>query len=223
MSGEVVMRDDAAAPRTIGILGAGRFGTVIARQALRAGYEVLIAASGDPAVIEHLVAREAPGARPVTAAEAVRAGDVVVLAIPLRKALALDPAMFAGAVVVDAMNHWPLVDGRIPALEVAHSTSELVQAHLTGARVVKTLNHLGSDELESDAAPPGSPGRRALAVAGDDEDARRLVMAFVERLGYDAVDAGPLAAGLALEPRSHIFNGLYDRAGLEAILGRGEG
>jgi 8-hydroxy-5-deazaflavin:NADPH oxidoreductase len=202
----------------LGILGAGRVGTAIARQAMRAGYEVAIAASGDPADIELIVEVMAPGARAVTAAEAARASDLVVLAVPLRRYVTLDPAMLAGRVVVDAMNYWAETDGHLPALETARSSSEMVADHLTGARLVKTLNHIGYHELETDHAPAGTPGRRALAVAGDDDAARAGVMDLIDRLGYDAVDAGPLAAGVALEPGTEIFTGRHDRAALERLV-----
>ncbi len=205
---------------TLGILGAGRVGTAIARQGLRAGYDVAIAASGDPAAIELIVEVMAPGARAVTAAEAAQAADLVVLAVPLNRYATLDPDMLAGRVVVDAMNYWAETDGHIPALATARSTSEMVADHLPGARLVKTLNHIGYHELETDHAPAGTPGRRALAVAGDDHAARVSVMGLIERLGFDAVDAGPLAAGVALEPGTEIFTGRHDRTGLVGLLER---
>ncbi|HZC06276.1 MAG TPA: NADPH-dependent F420 reductase [Ktedonobacterales bacterium] len=205
--------------RAIGILGAGRVGTAIARQALRAGYEVFIAASGDPEDIALIVDIMAPGAEAVSAAEAIAQGDIVILSIPLRKYASLNPEALAGKVVIDAMNYWVEADGRMPVMEErGRSTSEVVQDHLPGARVVKTLNHISYHDLEADDAPAGTPGRRALAVAGNDADARADVMEFIERLGYDAVDAGPLAAGAAFEPETAIFNGRYDRRGVETLL-----
>lgn len=202
----------------LGILGAGRVGTAIARQGLRAGYDVAIAASGDPADIELIVEVMAPGARAVSAADAARAADLVVLALPLRKYATLDPTMLTGQAVVDAMNYWPETDGHIPALATARSSSEMVADHLRGARLVKTLNHIGYHDLEIDHAPAGTPGRRALAVAGDDHGARNRAMELIDRLGFDAVDAGPLAAGVALEPGTAIFTGWFDRPGLEEQL-----
>ena len=203
---------------TLGILGAGRVGTAVARQGLRAGYDVAIAASGDPAAIELIVEVMAPGARAVTAAEAAEAGDLVVLSAPLRRYAALDPDMLAGRVVIDAMNYWPETDGHIAALDEAPSSSQMVADHLPEARLVKTLNHIGYHELETDHAPAGTSGRRALAVAGDDPVARVTAMGLIEQLGFDAVDAGPLAAGIALEPGSEIFTGRHDRAALERLL-----
>lgn len=203
----------------ISILGAGRVGTAIARQALRAGYTVYIAASGDPEDVSLIVEITAPGAIAASAAEAIAKGDIIVLSIPLRKYRTLDPDALAGKIVVDAMNYWVEADGHMPIMEErGRSTSEVVQDFLPGARVVKTLNHIGYHDLETDGAPAGAPGRRALAVAGDDPTARAEVMTLIERLGYDAVDAGPLAAGAAFEPGTAIFNGAFDRAGIESAL-----
>ncbi|WP_052436949.1 NAD(P)-binding domain-containing protein [Georgenia sp. SUBG003] len=204
--------------RTIGVLGAGRVGTAVARQALRAGYEVLVATASDPSQIALIVEVTAPGARAVTAAEAVGGSDVVVLSVPMRRYDTLDPALLAGRVVVDAMNYWPATDGRLPVMEGERSTSEVVQDFLAGARLVKTLNHIGYHELETDHSPAGSPGRRALAVAGDDDEARSLVGEVVDRLGYDVVEAGPLAAGRVLEPGTEIFAGRHDGEALRALL-----
>jgi len=187
---------------------------------MRAGYDVVIAASGDPADIDLIVEVMAPGSRAVTAAETAQAGDLVVLAVPLRRYATLDPDMLAGRVVVDAMNYWAETDGHIPALEAARSSSEMVADHLPGTRLVKTLNHIGYHELETDHAPAGTPGRRALAVAGDEDAARVSVIELIERLGFDAVDAGPLAAGVALEPGTEIFTGRYDRPALDRLLER---
>jgi predicted dinucleotide-binding enzyme len=203
---------------TVGILGAGRVGTAVAHQALGAGYRVLIAASGDPADIELIVDVMAPGAVAVTAAEAARRSDVVILSLPLRKYRSLDPSSMRGKVVVDTMNLWPETDGDISELAASASSSEMVQAFLSDARVVKTLNHIGYHELETDGTPAGTPGRRALAVAGDDRTARVIVMRVVERLGYDAVDAGPLSAGAAFSPGTPVFDGRHDRTAMTSLL-----
>ena len=203
---------------TIGILGAGKVGTGVARQALKAGYRVLIAASGDPKDISLIISVMAPGAEAVTAAEAMAAADLVVLSVPLHKFRTLDPAALSGKLVLDTMNYWRDTNGDMPELADAPSSSEMVLAHIPGARLAKSLNHIGYHELELDARPSGAPDRRALAVASDHDDTRALVLEFVERLGFDAVDAGSLARGAAFEPGTPIFTGSYDEAGLEAEL-----
>lgn len=210
---------DMVAPATIAVLGAGRVGTAVARQALRAGFEVLIAASGDPADIELIASIMAPGARAVTAAQAAAAGDVVVLSIPLGKVTTLDPATLDGKIVVDAMNFWAETDGTMPALADAETSSHLVASVLPGARLVKTLNHIGYHDLDTDHRPSGAPDRRALAVAGDDAGARAVVASFIDAIGFDVVDAGPLVAGAALEPGTEIFDGVHTRDELETLLG----
>jgi len=205
-------------PRTIGILGAGKVGTGVARQALLAGYRVLIAASGDPANIGLIIQVMAPGAEAVAAERVMAEADLVVLSVPLHKFRTLDPAGLAGKHVVDTMNYWQDTNGDMPELADAPSSSEMVLAHIPGTRLAKSLNHIGYHELELDARPAGAADRRALAVSTDDDDTRALVLDFIERLGFDAVDAGPLANGTAFEPGTPIFTGWYDRAGVEAEL-----
>ena len=203
--------------RTIGILGAGRVGTAVARQALKAGYDVRIATAKPAAEIALLAEIITPGAHAVSAAEAA-AADLVVLAVPLHKYRTLDPALLADRTVIDAMNYWAPVDGALAAFEAGRTSSEVIQAQLGGARVVKTLNHIGYHELEEDGREPGAANRRALALAGDDAAAKALVARFIDRLGYDPVDAGPLAAGIAFQPGTEIFSTGHTAAQLRSIL-----
>lgn len=204
--------------QTIGILGAGKVGTGVARQALKAGYRVLIAASGSPEDIDLIISVMAPGAIAVTAEQAMAEADLVVLSVPLHKFHTLDPAALAGKHVVDTMNYWRDTNGDMPELADAASSSEMVHAHIPGARLAKSLNHIGYHELELDAREAGAADRRALAVAADDETTRALALEFVDRLGYDAVDAGSLANGTAFEPGTPIFTGVYNKEAMEAEL-----
>jgi len=203
---------------TIGILGAGRVGTAIARQALKAGYRVRIATAKPAAENALLVDIVTPGASAVESAEAA-ASDLVVLAIPLHKYRTLNPDDLAGKVVIDAMNYWSPVDGVFDDFESdPRTTSEIVDEFLAGSRVVKSLNHIGYHELGEDDLAAGDSARRALALAGDDANAKALVMTFIDRLGYDAVDAGPLASGRAFEPATEIFTGSHTAHQLRALV-----
>lgn len=208
-----------ATVRSIGIIGAGRVGVAVARLALAAGYEVGVAASRPPAEIATQVGYEAPGARPVTVADA-GAADLVLLAIPLGKYQSLPVDVLRGALVIDAMNYWWEYDGALAEFDdPTTSTSETVQRFLTGARVVKTLNHMSVYALEHEARPAG-PGRKALAIAADDPGDAAVVAGFVDAIGFDPVAAGTLAAGMKLEPHTALFAADEDAREVSAILDR---
>jgi predicted dinucleotide-binding enzyme len=203
----------------IAVLGAGHTGPVIARVAVAAGYHVSIAASGDPEKIELITGVLAPGAEPAWAADAAADADVVLLAIPLHRFPTFDPAPVAGKLVVDTMNYWPPVDGVQEMFDGRrYGSSEIVQHRLARSTVVKTLNHIGYHELEDDRRPAGSPGRRALGVAGDDPGAVGVVAGVIERIGYDTVRLGSLAAGRLLEPGGPVFGVPMRRAEFELAM-----
>jgi len=208
----------ARLPR-IAVLGAGHVGPVIARVAIEAGYQVSIAASGDPEEIELIVQVLAPGAEPRWAAEAVEEADLVVLAIPLHKFTTLDPSLLDGKLVVDTMNYWPPVDGIQEMFEDRrYGSSEIVQRRLVRSTVVKTLNHIGYHELEDERRPRGSPERRALGVVGDDPRAVDVVAELIERIGYDAVRFDRLSAGRLLEPGGPVFGASLHRSEFELAV-----
>lgn len=204
--------------RTVGILGAGRVGTALARQALKAGHEVLVATARPPAEIELLVEVMAPGAKAVTADVAALASDLVILAVPLAKYRELDPESLSGKIAIDVTNYWAPTDGTLAEFEGDVSSSEVVQQYLRHTRLVRTLNHIGYHEVEEDALPAGHPERRALAVAGNDAQARATVAEFLDRLGYDAVDAGMLSSARTFAIGTPIFEGHRQRDEMKRLL-----
>jgi predicted dinucleotide-binding enzyme len=208
----------SSAVRTIGILGAGRVGTALGRQALKAGYDVKIATGRPPAEIALIVDMLVPGAEAVTASTAARDGDIVVLALPLGKYQSLAPQSLADKIAIDAMNYWAPTDGALAEFEGEASSSEVVQRFLPRARLVRTLNHIGYHELEEQGLPPGHPERQALALAGDDPEARHAVAIFLDRLGYDPVDIGGLAAGRKFDVGTPAFGGQLRRHEMERLL-----
>jgi predicted dinucleotide-binding enzyme len=209
------------APRLprIAVLGAGHSGPVIARAAVEVGYQVAIAASGDPERIALITQVLAPGAEPRWAADAVADADVVVLAIPVHRFAAFNPALVAGKLVVDVMNYWPPVDGVQELFEDRRfGSSEIVQRRLAASTVVKTLNHMGYHELDEERQPEGSPERRALGVAGDDPDAVEVVARIIERIGCDTVRLGSLRAGRLFQAGGPVFGASLRRPEFEMVL-----
>jgi predicted dinucleotide-binding enzyme len=185
----------------LGIVGAGKLGTTLARAAVSAGYDVAISGSGPADDIALTVDVLAAGARATTTDEVVRHADIIVLAVPTHRFRELPRDLFAGRILIDAMNYWQPVDGDDAELAAApEGTSMIVQERFPSARVVKSLNQLGYHQLEENRQPQAAPSRVAIGAAGDDRLAVRTVMRLLDRLGFDPVDAGPFSNGVALEP-----------------------
>jgi predicted dinucleotide-binding enzyme len=216
--------ESVAAPELgdlLGIVGAGKLGTTLARAAIAAGYDVAISGSGPAGEIALTVDVLAPGARAVTTDDVVRHADIIVLAVPTHRFRALGRDLFAGKILIDAMNYWEPVDGIDGEFATAaDGTSTIVQQHFPSAHVVKSLNQLGYHELDENQRPKGAPDRIAIGAAGDDRVAVRAVMRLIDRLGFDAVDAGPLGNGQALEPDGSPFAITYSADELSKLVSR---
>ena len=191
-------------PGRLAVLGAGHVGPVIARLAIKAGYPVGIATSGDPENLALITELMIPGAQPRWARDAIAEADVVVLAMPLHRFDEIDPSLLNGKLVVDAINNWPATEGVLEAFEYGGS-SEIVARRLAGSVVVKALNHIGYHDLEGRARPAGAPDRRAAGVAGDDPPAVATIAGLIDGIGYDPVRLGSLRAGRVLEPGGPVF------------------
>ncbi len=202
---------------TIGIVGAGKVGTVLARLALAAGYEVLISGSGDPARKALIIELLAPGATVLTTAEVVERADAVILALPLRNVVDLPP--LSGKLVIDAMNYWEPIDGSLPEYQLdPRGTSEIVASHFPGARFTKSFSHLGYHDLDERGRPAGSADRVAIAVAGDDALDVAATAAIVDALGFDPYVAGPLVTGRAFQAHTTAFGYPHSLASLRDAI-----
>jgi hypothetical protein len=205
----------------LGIVGAGKFGITLARAAIASGYDVAISGSGPADEIALTVDVLAPGARAATTDEVVRHADLIVLAVPTHRFRELPRDLFAGKIMIDAMNYWQPVDGDDPEVAGApDGTSAIVQERFPSARVVKSLNQLGYHQLEENQRARGAIDRIAIGAAGNDRLAVREVMRLLDRLGFDPVDAGPLKNGPALEPDGSPVATTYSADQLAKLVSR---
>jgi hypothetical protein len=180
----------------IGIIGAGHIGGTLARRFVDAGHEVGVSNSRGPETLAGLVEELGSGAQAMTAAEAERFGDLVVVSVPFGRYRELPTEAVAGKVVVDTNNYYAQRDGHFEELDRDRTTSsELLQTHLSGARVVKAFNAILWKRLRDDGRPGGDAERIGIPISGDDEQAKRTVAALIDQIGFDAVDAGTLAEG----------------------------
>jgi predicted dinucleotide-binding enzyme len=188
---------------TIGLIGAGHIGGQIARAAIAHGHDVVLSNSRGPDTLTALIDELGPSSRAATPAEAAEAADIAVVTIPLKAISSVPAGPLAGKPVIDTNNYYSQRDGEIAELEDESATSaELLQRHLPAAHVVKAFNHIQAAAITADAQPAGTSGRRALVVAGDDADAKAAVAAFIDEIGFDVVDLGPLAEGWRVQPET---------------------
>lgn len=204
----------------IGIIGAGQIGGTLTRRFAALGHDVSVANSRGPETLADL-ARET-GAKAVTAREAARAGEVVIVTIPQGKVPNLPKDLFAGVpadvVIVDTGNYYPQQrDGRIAGIEDGMMESRWVETQL-GRSVVKVFNNINFRPLLESGRPKGTAGRIALPIAGDDQRAKQVLMRLVEELGFDPVDAEGIDDSWRQQPGTPVYDGNYDAAGVRRAL-----
>jgi predicted dinucleotide-binding enzyme len=185
----------------IGFIGSGNIGQVIARQAIASGHDVVMSNSRGPHTLAPLISALGPRARAATPEQASMAGDLVVVAIPFRNVWQIPVQPLTGKIVIDANNYYAPRDGRIAAIDNGDTAaSETLAAHLSDAHVVKAFNAIMAVHIIEHARPSGTPHRRAIPIAGDDDQAKRAVSDFIEQIGFDTVDVGPLVNGRKIDP-----------------------
>jgi predicted dinucleotide-binding enzyme len=204
----------------IGIIGAGQIGGTLARRLTAIGHQVSIANSRGPASLAELA--HETGARPVTVEQAARAGDLVIVTIPMKNIPRLPAGLFIGVsdnvVVVDTGNYYPQQrDGRIDQIEEGKTESRWVADQL-GRPVIKAFNNIYARHLLERGKPKGAPGRIALPVAGDDTRAKQVVIGLLDQLGFDGVDAGGLDDSWRQQPDTPVYGTDLDAAGVRKAL-----
>jgi predicted dinucleotide-binding enzyme len=189
---------------TVGLIGSGRIGGTVAR--LAAGHSVVLSNSRGPDTLQDLAAELGPQARAATGEEAAAAGEIVLVSVPFRAYPGVPAAPLAGKVVMDTNNYYPARDGQFPELDSKSTTSsELLQRHLSESSVVKVFNNIFFKHLLNLARPAGASDRTFLPISGDDAEAKAAVTAFLDSIGYGAVDAGSLAESWRQEPGTPVY------------------
>lgn len=191
----------------VGIIGAGNIGGALVRRLRALGHDIAVANSRGPASLADL-ARES-GAHAVSIEEAARGRDLVVVTIPQKQIEHLPKDLFAGVPatvpVIDTGNYYPQQrDGAIADIENGMTESAWV-AKTLGRAVIKTFNNIYALHLLEKGTPTGTEDRIALPVAGDDAAAKAMVMALVDELGFDPVDAGTLAESWRQQPDTPCY------------------
>ena len=189
----------------IGIIGSGNIGGTAAKLFARTGHRVAVSNSRGPETLEGLVQEIGPNAHAATVEEAAEFGEVVMEAIPFGLYEELPAGKLRGKVFVTASNYYPGRDGEIE--HGGHASSELVQGHLTGARVVKAFNTIYYERLRDNGRPDApAEEREAIFVSSNDEGAKRVVSGLIEEIGFAPVDTGTLAESRKQEPGSPVYN-----------------
>ncbi len=208
---------------TIGVLGAGHIGRYFSLTAISHGHEIVIANAKGPETIAGLVEELGPSARAATAAQAARAGDWALVAIPLPGAAQLPAEELAGKIVLTTCNYFRKRDGSFADIDTGRLTVPgYIQSRLPTSLVVRAFNHIDAAQIQSDGTPPGTANRRGLAYAGDDEQAKALTAEMYDQFGFDPVDAGGLDEAWRLDVDQPTFVVRMNADELRANLAKAE-
>jgi hypothetical protein len=194
----------------VGLIGSGMIGGTVARLSVAAGHQVVLSNSRGPETLKDLVEELGPLATAATGAQAAEAGDLVVVAIPVKAYPSLPTGPLAEKPVLDAGNYYPQRDGQIAKVDDGVLTSSgLLQRDLPQSTVVKVFNNIYYKHLRSLPRRAGAADRSALPIAGDDQAAKAAVAAYLDSIGYDAVDAGSLGASWRQDSGSPAYGAPY--------------
>jgi predicted dinucleotide-binding enzyme len=190
----------------IAVIGAGVIGGNLARTLSAAGHDVQVAGARGPEVVPDDVLEF--GARAATTAAAVQDKDVIILSIPFGRVPELADLLASvpgETVVIDTSNYYPHLNGHIDAVDSGQVESLWVTEHLGGRPVVKAWNAALAGTQQTKGVPAGTPGRIALPVAADSDEARHVAMRLVDDTGFDPFDAGALADSWRQQPGTPAY------------------
>ena len=204
----------------IGIIGAGHIGTALAKHFTQLGHTVNIANSRGPETLGDVA--QQTGAAPVQQTDAPNGAEILVITIPLKAVPDLPKDLLknlpANAIVIDTCNYYPAHrDGQIAELDNGTPESVWVAQHINHP-VIKLFNNIISMSLADEGKPKGTPGRIALPVAGDDTAAKTRLIALLDQMGFDGLDAGTLGESWRQQPGTPAYCTNLDLATLPGAL-----
>jgi predicted dinucleotide-binding enzyme len=204
---------------TIGLIGSGHIGQAIAKQAIAHGYSVVLSNSRGAETLTDLVAELGPQSRAASSVEAAEAGDIVVVTIPFKNYAKVPVDALAGKIVIDTNNYYHERDGHFENIDRGEATvSGVLAEHLSASRIVKAFNNIQAAAINDDATASGTPNRRALPIAGDDDAAKKVVSDLIDEFGFDVVDAGPLIEGRRYDRDTPAYGATLNAAQLRDAL-----
>lgn len=190
----------------IGIIGAGNIGSALAGHFHKLQHIVLIANSRGPETLSRVA--EDTGATPVAIPEAAKGVDLLVIAIPMKSVPSLPKGLLfdlpAASPIIDTGNYYPLRDGAIAEIDGGMTESEWTSGVL-GRPVIKAFNNIIADSLLHKGLPKGPKNRIALPVGGNVEKSKQIVISLVDKVGFDALDAGPLSESWRYQPGTPAY------------------
>jgi 8-hydroxy-5-deazaflavin:NADPH oxidoreductase len=198
--------DRQEARMKIGIIGAGNIGSALAMHFRKLRHTVLIANSRGPETLSEVAQKT--GATPVAIHDAAKGVDLLVITIPMKSVLSLPKDLLsdlpAASPIIDTGNYNPLRDGLINEIK-GGMVESVWTSQVLGRPVIKAFNNILADSLVHKSLPKGSKSRIALPVSGDDANSKQVVMALLDEIGFDAVDAGPLSESWRHQPGTPAY------------------
>lgn len=190
----------------IGIIGTGAIGGTIAKKMAQTGHEVKVNNSDQADKLK--TRAEELGVEAATLKNVVKDVDVIILSLPTIAIPTLPKDLLAdvpeNVIVVDTSNYYPFRDADIEEIKNGKVESIWVSEQL-GRPVVKAFNNLLAETLVNGGKNSGAEDRIAMAIAGDDPQAKKVIAALVNDAGYDAVDSGRLSESWRHQPGTPAY------------------
>jgi NADPH-dependent F420 reductase len=203
----------------LAVIGSGKIGKSIGVWAAQLGYEVIFS-SREKKHAEEASALADKKSGSANIMDAVDKSDMVLLAVPygaVQNILHDLGSKLNGKVIIDVTN--PLTpDYSGLSVGFTSSAAEEIQKLVPGAKVVKAFNTAFA-EVYATQNPVIRGYKISIFVAADDNDAKSMVSDLITRMGFDAIDAGPLKIARTLEPLAFLNINLGYNQGLGTSIG----